>query len=357
MPRIINIILINLLIIIGLSEIVLRLSWKNPYLTPEEQAYIHHPNTRLTFHRVSDLYEGAEDPIRFNTTSLGYILAPRTEDLKNSLDGTYDIAIGGSTTETALVQEGKRWPDLLDKPTLNYGRSRMNSVHSFFNIRYVLETQKLRPRHIFVLGGINDLSLYLKRGPGAFETEGFQDIVSSPWIDKIVKNFYLPAFLWRFSKQYNYLHFYLYEAAKSSGLPVISDQDFSEYLRQNGPVMNSVLADVYGKMAAEAEKHGASLIVLTQPHAFRGNYRPYHGNDLRVFPVIHGQRTNKAQAEELMDRFNDITLEVAKSLHLHTIDTAACFRQVDVSALLYDTVHFTEQGSLFLANCIRQRMP
>ena len=83
------------------------------------------------------------------------------EDVINK--GLYGLVLGGSTTESALVDEGKRWPDLLAIPSLNFGKSRLNSSHTLINLHVLLNKYKLKPDYIFIMDGINNLSNYFQR--------------------------------------------------------------------------------------------------------------------------------------------------------------------------------------------------
>ncbi|MBI2501045.1 MAG: hypothetical protein HYW02_06200, partial [Deltaproteobacteria bacterium] len=135
-------ILLFLFLMVGGIEITLRILWANPYVLLFPDAYIHHPNLHRIFRHLDRVYEGAPDHVYFNTSSLGFIENRRTRELDRG-DGTnfYGAAFGGSTTESATVQENSRWTDLLSFPVLNYGLSRMTSVNNYLAMKHVLQVQ------------------------------------------------------------------------------------------------------------------------------------------------------------------------------------------------------------------------
>lgn len=350
--KILKIILVNCVIVLALMEVMLRIFWHNPYVPPQPNVYLHHPDTALEFHHIDELYEGAPDPVNFRTSHRGRIVAGDGKYPEDYEAGTYAIAVGGSTTESATVQEGKRWPDMLEIPTFNFGKSRLHSVHSYYNIKHLLEVEQLKPKYVFVMDGVNNLTCYLKRGRGALAVETYEDQVVNPVVDFIVKHIYTAAFLWRMPKQWNYLHFYRYEAEKSRNRPVLTDAEFDSYLRDNREAMTAELARVFAAIDELAVHQGAAVIILTQPHAYRDTYRSFSGYDLRAYPGVDGKRFTLEQARTLFDTFNELTMDAAHGQNMAAIDVAECLVQKGDGDLIYDGFHFTEKGSERVASCV-----
>ncbi|MBI2067959.1 MAG: hypothetical protein HYW02_06185 [Deltaproteobacteria bacterium] len=369
----IKIIVINMILIVGLSEGVLRLVWENPYRLPSRDVYLHQPNRHQKFPSMHEIYDTADEPIIFNTSRLGFIESTRTRniDLNNPVD-SYALAVGGSTTECSSIQENFRWPDLLDVVTLNFGKSRMHSIHSYYNIKHLLEGG-LRPKYIFVMDGVNNLSRYLRMGQELFKVEDFEYVMWNPYIDFIAQNFYLATFV-RGLFQPDILQSYRQEAERSKQNSAISETEFNKFLKNNEEPMFKAFLGVYNELNQVAKQYGAQIIILTQPHSYRLDYRPQRNYDFRTFPIIEtgenaavgkkenlvrdnfidGRRTNIEQAGRLMDVVNRVTLRVAESLDVPYIDTASCFELQDVSELIYDEVHFSKKGSQYFSSCVNR---
>jgi hypothetical protein len=250
-----------------------------------------------------------------------------------------------------VIQEDRRWSDLLVIPTLNYGKSKVFSVQSYFNLTYILEVLRLRPQHLLIMHGINDIWTYIGDGAQEFEPKTYQYIVGNPWTDFVVKHLYLPTFLWRLSKEYNYYAFYRYEARRSLSFPPMSKSAFQHFLRIFEETLKPKLQNFYRKMALKAEPFEAQLIVLTQPHAYRADYIPYR-DDLRSFPVVNGRRMTLLQAQKIMDSYRNLLFDIAHQQHFPLVDVANCFAHVNVGDLIYDSVHLTEKGSRYFADCV-----
>ncbi|OGX46700.1 MAG: hypothetical protein A3G38_02915 [Omnitrophica WOR_2 bacterium RIFCSPLOWO2_12_FULL_51_8] len=350
-------ILLNVCFFFIFTEILLRLVWSNPYVLPAEKAYIHQPNQHLTFHHLDALYDGAPDPVVFNTSNLGYILAVKTKEGADKIgDRNYAVALGGSTTESGTVHENLRWPDRLSLPVFNYGKSRMYSYNTYFNLIHLLEEQQLHPRFILVMDGINNLSRFINRGIQAFDVEKFHYSLSSPLVDFVTQHVYTASFLWKLPRHSNMIRFYEFLVRSNRKLPLLEETEYSEWLQKNKAPMREALFSIYQAMGNVAKEHGIPLVVLTQPHSYRNDYQPYRDNDLRVFPVIDGQRLGVEQSRSLMAVSNQILLEVAGELEIPVIDAASCFDLTDVSPLIYDAWHFTEKGSAHFAQCVNREL-
>jgi hypothetical protein len=351
--KVFKIIAINAVLLFFLGEIVLRIWWPNPYVLPEEKVYLHHPLQRIEFHNLDALYASAPDPVVFSTSDEGYIDSKAARAFReNGKKDRFAIALGGSTTESLVVRENKRWPDLLDIVTLNFGKSRMYSYNTYYSLRYLLVERAMKPTYVFVMDGINNMSRYIGYGAQAFDVHGYEYRLTGPVIDFVMENCYLAAFLWRLPKYSNMVHFYRYLVRRNMRNPPMNEESFHVWLADNREPMRKTMLTVFGELAALAREHGTKLIVLTQPHAYVDDYRVHGDLDLRVYPVIDGRRLSVAESRELMDEFNSITLEVARDLGLWNIDVASCLSRFDSSEMIYDAWHFTEAGSAQVARCI-----
>jgi lysophospholipase L1-like esterase len=136
-----------LLLWLGLLELGLRAFWHNPYREegPERvlKLRIHHPNADYRFDRAP--IDPERPTVRYRTDARSYVVPSRRFE---NPDATV-VFLGGSTTESLLVQEEQRFPArvsvLLEEKglrvdTLNAGRSG-NVLHDGLNqiVNHVIE--------------------------------------------------------------------------------------------------------------------------------------------------------------------------------------------------------------------------
>ena len=341
--KILKLIVINCSLLFILCELMLRVAWQSPYVPSYEGAYFHEPNQSVIFKNVSKIY-GQTDIVYFKTDDYGAIVGP--EETSNILKGDYAIALGGSTTECALVTENKRWPDLLDLPTINFGKSRLNSSHTLKNLNFVIENYKMEPRLIFIMDGVNNLSAYLSRGPmGLFSTDpkGFYRLA--------LTYSYTLALIWTNIKSNDYFAFYKTQVSLNKQMPLMQEEELQKYwIKEKNSIFNSQVK-VFKKFKETIKNKNSKIIILTQPHAFEDNYFPMK-TELRSTPIINNKRLSIKQAKWLMDSYNETTVEAAKFSNLSLIDVSLCFQGVDTSSLFYDAYHYTEKGSKYFAKCL-----
>ena len=129
---------VNFFIIILGLEILLRIFFYNEY-SQNKGNYLHQPNRNIEF-KIDKLYDNSEKHIVFKTDSLGGIMnkADEQEVINYEI-----IALGGSTLESALVQYGYRWNDLIKFKVKNFGKSRLRSAQNLVNLEYILSKKKI----------------------------------------------------------------------------------------------------------------------------------------------------------------------------------------------------------------------
>ena len=343
-----KLITINLFVFLILFEILLRIFWSSPYVQNLKGAYFHDPHLDLKFQNIEKLYDYDRD-IKFRTGKYGEILGSKSPD-KNNL---YALALGGSSTESALVPEGKRWPDLLSIPTYNFGKSRLNSSHTLANLKYILNNYDLKPKIIFVMDGVNNLSNYIKWGVNGLSSPNYIDDKSL--YKFILKNYYTSAFFFSLVKRSDYFLFYKLDVDRRKTMTLISNIELEEYLIENQTEITKSLMEIYGKIRDVGERNGIEVIILTQPNSYSKDYK-VHNYDLRVTPIIKNKALTIDQARKVSNQHNEITMSVANNLNLRVIDVANCFQNEDPSKLLYDSYHLTIEGSIYLAECINNQL-
>ena len=344
-----KVILINLILIFFLLEVSLRIFWTNPYVSSYENAYFHEPNVDLKFSKINKLYN-YKKKVTFRTGKYG--------NIKNGINDpidfhNYAIVLGGSSTESALVPEGKRWPDLLNIPTLNFGKSRLNTSHSVKNLEYIINEYNLTPSKVFVMDGVNNLHNFIYWGKNGLSKPDFSS--GKSLYKFILKNYYTSAFFFSLVKRSDYYLFYKIDVERRKMLPKMTDEDFEKYWGENKDKMYDTLMLALSKIKDLSRKNNIEVHILTQPHAYDENYNIYN-EDLRVTPIINNKSLSIKQSRTLMQYYNKLTTIVAKDLSLNFHDISACFESTDTSDLLYDAFHFTIEGSEFFAECLNAKL-
>lgn len=350
--RWLRLIVMNTCVFVVLADVALRCLWANPYISPYPNTSLHHPQLDFAFHQVHIIDPHAPPTVRFRTSSWSYVQSTRTVRLASQLPaGDYAIALGGSTTECALLPEDSRWPDLVRWPTLNYGKSRLDSADSLVNLRFLTETKGLRPRIIFILDGVNNLSHLLQRGlplPGPH----YRHQYGAWWQDRILRHVYVAAFAWKFLQRGDYREFYRDQVVRNLHHDGIDEIELQRYWQAHQDEFRRQLHVLYSHLHAVTERAHAVGIVLTQPHAYQESFQPALGQDLRTFPVIQDRRLSLQQSRWLFDQFNALTRKVARTIGLLVIDTAACLAPDAAGELFYDAVHLTMTGARRFAECV-----
>ncbi len=369
LKRILVFALLMPLLLVILVEGLLRLVWTNPYLATEqaEQTWtnrdgqlsmlrLHPPG--LDFHATAaGLYpDGGEIRVRWG--ELRDLVAARET-------GTDLLALGGSTTECALVPEGSRWPELLEPSAANFGVSGNTLIESYRNLRYLLEVRGLRPKRVMVMHGVNDLHELLSR-PQDFELRRWVKGLPVEFLRRESEETVLGVRI-RDSSLLSMVKFYrgelfgrvhldasLHQRREQERLPLLSASDFVELktiLRGQALPKRGL---VFAALAELAASYAFELVLLTQPHAFDARYRPM-GADLRQHPLWQGKRADLGQAALLMDLINQHTRDSAARLGLELRDLAKCIAELDPSPLFFDAVHFTPAGCRAVADCLRSQ--
>ena len=347
-----------------LLELGLRLLWTNPYLLYggfDQPFRLHEPGL-LFYARVDDdLYPGVHR-IRFAVDRRRAISAGEEGDRV----ARRAIALGGSTTESGLVPEGRRWPDLLRSPAYNFGVAGNSSLDSYHNLKYLLETRAVEVDDVLIMHAVNDLRSFLAGRMTEIDewspeplanVLGTADQAEQPILFGLrVKDSALLSFIRYQSNNLrgrSYFPSYLRQRAAQDGLPGLSEESFAALMHAVQSELLPRRRQVYARIAELARGAGARLLLLTQPHAYHERFWP-RGVDLRLFPVYQGQKLTLAQAASLLEALNRQTRQLAGDLGAQLIDLDACFDGGDLATWLYDSVHYTPAGSEKLAECVDQ---
>jgi lysophospholipase L1-like esterase len=269
------------------------------------------------------------------------------------------LFLGGSTTETLLVEERNRFPSVVeralrDDPGLsinvfNGGVSGNNSMHSLTKL--IAKGIPLRPDFAIMMHNVNDLH--------ALSTS------ASYWRTPEITNLVIVNFEQGFLKR---MVVGTLRSTKNAIIP-----NLYGYLKPRLELNFSASANVTTRQTIEGkginqfdieEQFRSSLISFARV-CRAWNIRPilmtqfnrYHMSD-ELFQFWHVENPAAAHDPEefvsLYARFNDIIREVAKSEDVILIDLAKAVPADDVH--MYDTVHLTDEGSILVANIITEKL-
>jgi hypothetical protein len=353
--------LASAIISLVLIEFVLAAFWINPYLlSTKHAAYTRfHPPGLLAYAAIRDqLYPGHHRVRIYVDRDMA--IARGSEKAEAS-----PISIGGSTTETALVPEGQRWPDLLSPPSQNYGVSGNTLIDGYHNLKFLLEEVGQKPGYVYVMFGINDLRAFLTKGSNSFSIQEWHqprdNILSN--IDHVNEEL-LPGVRVRDSALLSFLRyqtnnfigrefFTSYSAQKKAqdALLFLTDSEADDLftnLRTRYLPKRSKVIEAYSMLAA---KHDLPLYFIGQPHAYVEDYKPYRA-DLRLMPVIGNKKMTIAQAARFLSAINEHTRKASQGLGHSYIGVDRCFAANGIDGLFYDSVHYTLKGSQRFATCV-----
>jgi len=348
--KIIKIVTINVLVFLFLFELLLRFFWNNSYVPFDDKVYFHKPFVSYEFINISQLYD-YEKKIILRTGKYGNIINKKKIGIQKNQ--TYALALGGSSVESALVPEGLRWPDLLSIPTFNFGKSRLNSSHTVENLKYIFKNYDLKPKYIFIMDGVNNLSNYITWGENGLSSPEYS--TNKNIIKFIRKNYYTSALIIDLIKKNNYFLFYKADTERRNKLAIHKDFFLSEFIRLNKKKMFNSLQSKLIEMKKISQSNNFKIIILTQPNSYYKNFKAYQ-YDLRTKPIINGKALTIEQAYNLSRFYNELTKEVAQSVNLSFIDINKCFDKKNTSGLFYDSFHFTIEGSKYFAKCLNKSL-
>ena len=120
----------------------------------------HTPNTSI-INQYKTIYPDYQElkRIRFNTDAFGTIEPSSLNSNKSKLDESV-LFCGGSTTETVVVREGSRVPDVFSSitkvPAVNAGKSGKNLSGCIKSIEFILKNFG-KPKLIVIANNVNTL--------------------------------------------------------------------------------------------------------------------------------------------------------------------------------------------------------
>ncbi|RMH02443.1 MAG: SGNH/GDSL hydrolase family protein [Chloroflexi bacterium] len=284
--------------------------------------------------------------------SLGFRGPEPPPDLENYLSV---VAVGGSTTESFNISDGKTWVDVLTNDlAMNFDPLWVNNAgfvgHSTYGHMILVQDYlvQLRPKVIVFLVGANELGL---TDLGEYDRSALVDrrtwkgVVRWGALHSEVLALGLNLTRYWQTRQLEYDRGYLDLAA----LPVLrlSDEEVEARLRpyQGEPLV--AYQERLEKLIDMTRANGIEPVLMTQPALYGDVIDPTTGVDLGTIPFREGNGRSEWATLEL---YNDVTRQVAAAQNVFLIDLA---HQMPKDSRYYrDVIHYTNEGSALLASLI-----
>ena len=282
---------------------------------------------------------------RHTKNSLGFRGPEPPRDFANRLT---ILTIGGSTTECLFLSDGKTWTDVLARqlgskiPNLWVNNAGLDGQSSYGHIVLLQDfVTTLRPKIAIFLVGTNDVGLDRSN---TFDSALTPQATTAGRTIRIVLNHSEVLTLVqnlaraRQAQQRGFGHSEIDVAALKD---LAIDPAAADDTKRRYSALLPAYADRLRRILGLCRDHGIEPILVTQPALFGSVVDPATGVDL-TRKQVNG-RGNGALEWELLELYNDVTRQVARSDGAFLVDLAHALPKD--SRLFYDFLHFTNEGA------------
>ena len=274
----------------------------------------------------------------FRTDSLGFILPyQRLDSTKNTV-----VFMGGSTTECRFVQEENRVHrcverDLKNTSCLNIGNSGNNSMHTM-NI-FANKILGYDPDVVVLNHNVNDLSILLNTG-----TYHNNHISRSLLLTSSENLFsYKVGYPknWFVRKYIPHISLVLLPTTFEGGGNPIDEREFPK-----GPLRDDLDIDSLKIIFKRSLK---SLVTYIN----NWDVKPIlmtQGSCFKHFDIKNIDRYDGYNLDSLHNVFNEVVRDISHDMNVELVDAERLME--DNKSFFYDSVHYTDSGSVFISNYI-----
>lgn len=325
----------------------------------------HNPNSIKYFIKSKKDYENNSDQnnkrFRIKTDKDGFILS--NSQLKKS--DIKIIFLGGSTTESTLVNEELRFPSLVSSKlnerldnlkisSLNSGVSGNNSFHSFNSL--VNKGLKYNPKFIVVMHNINDLNSLINMGNywsnNSYAVRENKALVQfeislKDKLIKTIKKFIKESFTTLFNSfnTFNTKRIEKNDAQSSSTKKLeINSINIEEINSQFENSLNSIIS--------VSKAWGAEPILMTQMNRLKDD--PDKEILFELKNDLERYNLDYKKYASFYSNFNQIIRKIASQNNITLIDLDKAIPKN--SKYMYSIIHLTEVGSILAADIIVDKL-
>lgn len=250
------------------------------------------------------------------------------------------VAVGGSTTESIVISEGKTWPDVLgQKLAHNFHKVWVNNAgldgHSTFGHLLLLENylKSLKPKYTLFLVGANDLALFEGRSWDIFQPKK----TGAGWVNWLAEKSELVALSKNFQRKIatQQLGLTSGEVIPFENVPV-SEEAYPNYQALEEATPSASLTQAAGSFQQRLEylvafesrlgeiiqtsrRSGIEPILLTQPALYGNAIDDVTGIDLAGI-VLHttngewGEGMTGREKWRFLEEYNAVTRDIGQKL-------------------------------------------
>ena len=315
-------------------------------------------NVRRTIHNTN--FPRVDKEIVVTTNSLGFRGPEPPPDFASALT---ILAVGGSTTESLYISDGKTWPDRVGQDLsasfsgLWVGNAGLDG-HSTFGHERLLEQRiaRLRPKVLLFLVGINDVgrddlkavdAALLAGGSGFWGTAVRWGAEHSAVVSTA-----LNLMRYREARRMNRVHKSL-EVRWARVLTPDRDRSRALVALHREKYVPAYASRVHA-LVQRSRALGMDPVLITQPALYGNVVDPGTKVFLGTLEVDAEQRLHGGLAWNLLELYNDVLREEGRTAGVLVIDLAAELPKD--SRLFYDFVHFNNDGSAAVAKIVAARL-
>jgi lysophospholipase L1-like esterase len=297
------------------------------------------------------------DPVTTHTkNSLGF----RGPDPPRDFDRRLTVlTIGGSTTESLFLSDGKTWTDRLSRRLSAVVQDAwVNNAgldgQSTYGHLVLLESAviKLRPKAALFLVGTNDVALdRANTYDSALTSIGSRAarlraaIVDHSAVAGVVQNLYRVVS----ARQRGFGHA---EVDPKAARHLVLDEAVIRHTLDAQPPFLDQYRQRLVRIAQLCRANQIDPVFITQPALFGDTVDPATGVNLSTVQV--NGRGNGTLEWKLLERYNDVTRDVGRDHGVLVVDLA---RELPKdSRFFYDFLHFTNEGSVVVGDIVFRRV-
>jgi lysophospholipase L1-like esterase len=310
---------------------------------------------------ISKLYSNDKDIIKVSWDKFGFRGGPEVFNHPENID---ILCIGGSTTMQLYVEDGKTWPDVLEKELLandldlHLANAGINGQSTFGHIRdfelWFPQVPNLHPKYILFYIGINDFHIQKgKAGSDEIGTKGFSSLKENIRDNSALYSLYrVINGAWlahQYESDHSKVEFNTHEYG-THGL--IDTLEFHSFF-QNRLVTYQQRLERLVSLSAEM---GAIPVFITQPsRRFKFNENGQVIGIQKAFKQdFSGYQLNGTDYYNILVEMNKVVMQVAKENGLTVIDQT--HENIWSDEDFYDFSHTTPKGSEKIAQHIASHL-
>jgi lysophospholipase L1-like esterase len=275
------------------------------------------------------------------------------------------VAIGGSTTESLYVSDGKTWPDLVGRElSASFSDVWVNNAgldgHSTFGHHLLLEQRicVLHPSVALFLLGINDVGREdLKAADASLVAGGAGDSVFGSLVawgarHTALVSTVLNLLRYREARKLDRVH----RELQVRWAPVLTPD--RERSRATLALHRERYVPAYARRVSDLvslSRHcGIEPVLITQPALYGNVVDPETKVYLGTVAVDSEQTLHGGLAWALLELYNDVLRETGRSRGVLVVDLARDMPKD--SRLFYDFVHFNNDGSMLVSEIVSRAL-